>query len=201
MTSITIVKVGGSLYDIPDLGPRLDRWLLEQAGERIILIPGGGYTADVVRGFHRTHGVGEERCHWLALRALSLNAHFLEGLLAQASGGRQAAEVVEDPGECPAAWQVGRTPVLDLFTFALADEVRPGCLPHSWTVTSDALAARAAAVAGAGRLVLLKSVTIPADMGWAEAARLGYVDEAFPGVVQGAAALEVRAVNFRYGTE
>jgi aspartokinase-like uncharacterized kinase len=190
MTPITIVKVGGSLYDLPDLGPRLDRWLGEQAGERIILIPGGGDTADVVRGFHRTHGVDEERCHWLALRALSLNARFLEGLLA---GGA----VVEDLEECPVAWEAGRTPVLDLFPFALADEGRPGCLPHSWTVTSDALAARAAVVAGARRLVLLKSVAIPAEMNWAEAARLGHVDEAFPGMVQEATGLEVQAVFFR----
>jgi aspartokinase-like uncharacterized kinase len=198
MTAITVVKVGGSLYDLSDLGPRLDRWLREQAGERIILIPGGGNTADVVRGFHRTHGVDEERCHWLALRALSLNAHFLEGLLALASGGRQVAEVVEDLSECPAAWEANRTPVLDLFAFALADEGHPGCLPHRWTVTSDALAARVAAVAGARRLVLLKSIAIPAGMAWADAARRGHVDEAFAGVVR-EEGLDVRAVNFRSG--
>jgi 5-(aminomethyl)-3-furanmethanol phosphate kinase len=192
MTPITVVKVGGSLYDIPDLGPRLNRWLREQAGERIILIPGGGDTADVVRGFHRTHGVSEERCHWLALRALSLNAHFLEGLLA--GGG-----VVEDLRECPTAWEAGRTPVLDLFAFALADEGRPGCLPYTWTVTSDALAARVAAVAGARRLVLLKSVAIPAGMDWDEAGKRGHVDPAFASVVRQAPGLEVRAVNFRAG--
>ncbi len=196
MTPLTIVKVGGSLYDLPDLGPRLGRWLREQAGERVVLVPGGGDTADVVRGFHRTHGVGEELCHWLALRALSLNAHFLAGLLELASGGRQAAEVIEDLGACPAVWQAGRTPVLDLFAFALADEGRPGWLPHRWTVTSDSLAARVAVVAGARRLILLKSVAIPPEMGWAEAARRGHVDEAFPGVVQ-EAALEVRAILFR----
>jgi aspartokinase-like uncharacterized kinase len=190
MTPITVVKVGGSLYDLPDLGPRLDRWLREQAGERFLLVPGGGATADVVRGFHRTHEVDEERCHWLALRALSLNAHFIEGLLA---GGI----VVEDLGECPAAWEAGQTPVLDLHPFALADEGRPGCLPHCWTVTSDSLAARVAVVAGARRLVLLKSITIPAEMGWDEAARLGYVDGTFARVVWEAKGLEVRAILFR----
>jgi aspartokinase-like uncharacterized kinase len=196
MTPITIVKVGGSLYDLPDLGPRLDRWLRQQTGEQIILIPGGGDTADAVRGFHRTHGIDEECCHWLALRALSLNAHFLEGLLALASG-RRAAEVVEDLSECSAAWEAGRTPVLDLHAFALADEGRPGCLPYRWTVTSDALAARVAAVAGARRLVLLKSVAIPASMDWNEAGKQGYVDAAFASVVREAPGLDVRAVNFR----
>jgi aspartokinase-like uncharacterized kinase len=190
MTPITVVKVGGSLYDLPDFGPRLVRWLGQKTGERLLLIPGGGETADVVRGFHRTHGVSEERCHWLALRALSLNAHFLEGLLPR-------GVVVEDLGGCPATWNSGQTPVLDLYPFALADEGRPGCLPHSWTVTSDALAARVAAVAGARTLVLLKSITIPKGMDWDEAGRQGHVDLAFAGAVRMTSALEVRAINFR----
>lgn len=186
----TIVKVGGSLYDLPDLGSRLDHWLGQQAGERLLLVPGGGDTADVVRGFHRTHGVSEERCHWLALRALSLNAHFLEGLLAR-------GVVVEDLRACQAVWDSKQIPILYLHCFALADEGRPGCLPHRWTVTSDALAARVAAVTGARTLVLLKSITIPAGMSWEEAGRLGHVDPAFAGAVEAAPGLEVRAVNFR----
>jgi aspartokinase-like uncharacterized kinase len=192
MTLITAVKVGGSLYDLPDLGPRLDRWLRDHTGERLLLVPGGGKTADAVRDFHHTHGVSEERCHWLALRALSLNAHFLEGLLTR-------GVVVKDVRDCQAAWDSGRTPVLNLFSFALSDEGRPGRLPHSWMVTSDALAARVAAVAGAGKLVLLKSVDIAAGMSWEEAGRQGFVDRAFAAVVREAPGLQVRAVNFRAG--
>jgi hypothetical protein len=36
-------------------------------------------------------------------------------------------------------------------------------------------------------------------MGWEEAARRGYVDPAFAGVLRSAPALEVRAIDFRTG--
>jgi aspartokinase-like uncharacterized kinase len=190
MTPDAVIKVGGSLYDIPDLGPRLLRWLATLGPARAVLIPGGGLTADVVRTFHAVHGLSEELCHWLALRALSLNAHFLAGLL---PGGA----VVEDVGDCPCAWAAGRLPVLDLHAFAQADERRPGWLAHSWDVTSDSLAARVAIVAGARRLVLLKSVAIAPGTSWEEAARCGQVDAGFAGVVRAAVGLEVQAIHFR----
>jgi aspartokinase-like uncharacterized kinase len=193
MNPEAVIKVGGSLYDLPDLGPRLLGWLDTLGTARLLLIPGGGATAEVVRTLHRRHGLSEELCHWLALRALSLNAYFLAGLLGRAA-------VVEDPAECPPAWATHRRAVLDLHAFARADEVRPGRLPHTWAVTSDAMAARVAAVTGARRLILLKSITIPEAMSWEEAGRLGYLDEAVAGVIHAAPGLEVRAVNLRADT-
>jgi aspartokinase-like uncharacterized kinase len=189
MSPDTVIKVGGSVYDLSDLTPRLCR-CLDALRSRLLLIPGGGDTAEAVRTLHRRHGLSEEVCHWLALRALSVNAHFLAGLL-------ECAAVVEDLAQSPAVWHEGRLAVLDPFAFARADEARPGRLPHTWAVTSDALAARVAVVTGARRLVLLKSVTIPEGMSWQEAGRRGFVDEAFASVVGAAAGLEVRAVNLR----
>jgi aspartokinase-like uncharacterized kinase len=188
-----VVKVGGSLYDWPDLATRLRGWLIAEwsAGEGVLLVPGGGPTADVVRDLDRQHGLGEEASHWLALRALSLNAHFLASLLPSAC-------VIGDVLECCCVWNEGRTPILDVYEFARADEDRPGCLPHSWAVTSDALAARVAIVAGARQLVLLKSTSIPDGVDWTEAGRLGLVDELFAEVLRRAPAdLHVRVVNLR----
>jgi aspartokinase-like uncharacterized kinase len=190
MTPDAVIKVGGSLYDLPELGPRLLRWLATLGQPRLVLVPGGGPAADAVRAYHRVHGLGEELCHWLALRALALNAHFLAGLLSETA-------VVDALGACPSAWAAGRLPVLDLHAFAQSDEQRPGRLAHCWDVTSDSLAARVAVVAGARRLVLLKSVTIPPGMDWQEAGRRGHVDAAFAGVVRSAAGLEIQAVNWR----
>jgi aspartokinase-like uncharacterized kinase len=87
--------------------------------------------------------------------------------------------------------------VLDPFAFAVTDEGRPGCLPHNWDATSDALAARLAVVARA-ELVLLKSVTLPAAGDWDKAAAGGYVDPVFAGIVR-AEDLQVRVVNLRDG--
>ncbi len=188
----TVVKVGGSLYDLADLGSRLRRWLASLSARDVLLVPGGGPTADVVRAFDQTHRLGEETAHWLALRALSLNAHFLAHLL---PGG----VVCPAPAECLAAWEAGAVPVLDLIAFSLVDERSDpsNCLAHSWAVTSDALAARVAVCTSASRLILFKSVDIPADLSWEEAGRRGLVDPAFAGVIRQAPRLEVQAVNLR----
>ena len=61
------MKVGGSLYDLPDLGPRLRRWLDAHAPREVIVAPGGGPFADVVRDLDRAHRLGEETSHWLAV--------------------------------------------------------------------------------------------------------------------------------------
>jgi aspartokinase-like uncharacterized kinase len=186
-----VVKVGGSLFDLPNLGTRLVNWLVTLACREILLVPGGGAAADVVRAADRCHHLGEQPSHWLALRALSLNAHLLAVLLPRFS----SAQVVEEIGACTGAWQNGFLPILDPLSFARQDEDRNGHLPHCWDVTSDSLAARVALVVQARELVLLKSVTIPPEITWEEAGHRGFVDAAFAGVV--GQELKVKAVNLR----
>jgi aspartokinase-like uncharacterized kinase len=193
LAPLTVVKVGGSLYDLPDLAIRVREWLIAElnSGFGALLVPGGGLTADAVRTLDRCHGLGEEKAHWLALHAMSLNAHFLTSLL-------PFGRVIEDENHCQRVWLEGDTPILDTYSFACADEERPSHLPHSWAVTSDALAARVAVVLQASELVLLKSTTIPPGLGWREAGRLGLVDAAFADVLRSAPPeLRVRAVNLR----
>lgn len=179
-TSGVVVKVGGSLYDLPDLGPRLRRWLADLETRSILLVPGGGALADSVRDLDAAHGLGEETSHWLALRALAVAAHFLAALV-------PGTVVVSHPDQ----WRSETIAVLDAHAFAAADDD----LPRSWSVTSDSLAARAARLAGARRLVLLKSITIPPGVDWRNAAERGWVDAFFPEAIGDE--LEVAAVNFR----
>jgi aspartokinase-like uncharacterized kinase len=188
-SAAVVVKVGGSLYDLPDLGSLLGRWLDELAAPAV-LVPGGGPVADVVRDLDHRHRLGEEAAHWLALHALMLNAYFLAALLRERKPAVTGA-IVDWPG----LWQRGMLPVVDAYAFARADEVLSDHLPHCWQATSDSVAARVALVAGARRLVLLKSVTIPAGVPWEEAARQGAIDPLFAQVLHGA--VEVRAVNLR----
>jgi len=135
-----VVKVGGSLFDLPDLVERLRPWL------PALFVPGGGALADAVRTLHRIHGLSEERSHWLALRACSVHADFLASLL--------QLPVVADPLHSPA--------VLDAFAFCQADEAHPEHLPHTWQATSDSVAARVAERTQA-ELILLKSTAGPLE--------------------------------------
>jgi aspartokinase-like uncharacterized kinase len=191
-----VVKVGGSLFDLPDLGPRLRSWLDGLANGDVLLVPGGGRLAEAVRSLDEQHCLGESVAHWLALKAMSLNAQFLAALLSPQAG------FASNWAACPALWRQGRVAVADAYHFLQADEGREGCLPHSWAVTSDSVAARLAVMGKASRLVLLKSVTIPNDLDWAQAARLGYVDDHFAAVIsrrerENSRSCAVSAVNFR----
>ncbi len=189
---MTVVKVGGSLFELPDLGPRLSSWLQTVADSEIVLVPGGGRLADEVRRLDRQHQLGEETSHWLALRALTVGAEFLARLL-------PGAVLVHDLEGCSPIWYSGRVAVLDPFTFTKADEGRSGCLPHTWEITSDSIAARVAFVGKARQLILLKSVDVPAGLDWEEAGERGFVDRYFASSLAqaGNPMPLVHAINFR----
>jgi aspartokinase-like uncharacterized kinase len=182
-----VAKVGGSLYDLPDLAERLDRWLGMAGSAPVVLVPGGGRTTDGMRFLDRIHRLGEENSHWLALRALTVNAHFLARLIPDA---------LVVPG-LPGGGEPTRTFIIDPVAFCLDDETRPGRLPHHWQVTSDSIAVRIAARASADGLVLLKSVAWPDTGDWAAAARAGVVDAYFPEALRQVPDLSVRVVNLR----
>jgi len=172
MSTFTIVKVGGSLFDHPGLAVALRKWLAMQPAGDYRLLAGGGPAADVVRRYHRTHGLSEEFSHWLAIRTMDINGALLRELAGDAA------------------------PVVDAFAFCNADEVRPGALEHTWRVTSDAIAARVAEVLGASELVMLKSIDLPEGITWHDAADAGLVDRAFGDVIS-RSNLAVRWVNLR----
>jgi 5-(aminomethyl)-3-furanmethanol phosphate kinase len=166
-----IVKIGGSLYDWPELGPTLARWLEAQHTSDLRIVPGGGPFAEIIRHTDAIHHLGDESAHWLAIRAIAFAGNFLGHL-------------------CPPI----REHLIDPVKFCRDDERRPGALPHTWGVTSDSISARAAEVLG-GDLILLKSADPPLGdvTAWAAA---GYVDRYFPTIVN-RAKLFVRAINLR----
>ncbi len=163
---LTVVKVGGSLYDWPELRPRLGEYLAGLGGAKIV-VPGGGPFADAARRLDAAHRLGDPAAHRFALASLAAPAAFLRELLGP-------GVVVFDPA-------------LELE----AIESKFGPVPQSWDVTTDSLAAYIAADRGA-RLVLLKSRGLtpgeasgslgPAECRAAEAA--GLVDAHFGGVVE-----------------
>lgn len=178
-----VVKVGGSLYDWPGLGPALRAFVAALAPARVLLVPGGGDFADAVRKLHAVHGLSEEQSHWLALESLWAPAGFLNRLM---PGGDLLAVKPDADG-----W--GRVIVLDAhgFCYFAAPD-----LPHTWEVTTDSIAARAAVVWKADRLILLKSIDVPPDMRWDDVAARGWVDPYFTRALAGFGGV-VEAVNLR----
>jgi aspartokinase-like uncharacterized kinase len=186
-TPVTVVKVGGSLFDIPDLGKHLISWLagLKQA---TLLVPGGGPLVEVLRELDRRHSLGEETSHWLALRAMSINTQILSRLIPE-------SEIIHQESPSWGMLAEGRVAILDAHKFARLDDGESGCLPAKWTVTSDSIAARAANVLGAAELILLKSVDWDFERNYGGAEEQGVIDLFLRNLIQ--PHIPVRLVNFR----
>jgi aspartokinase-like uncharacterized kinase len=194
-TPLTVLKVGGSLFDVPDLEIRLRRWRNSLASQQVILVPGGAKLVRTLRSAQAKFGFDHETAHWLAVRALKRNAIYLSGLLSSDDAGVEIVETVQSP------MGSNNCVVLDCYAFLLMDEGKPGCLPHSWSVSSDSIAARVALVGNAAELILLKSVDIPINLGWEKPATECFVDSYFPVIAeqirQENPTMRIRTINFR----
>jgi aspartokinase-like uncharacterized kinase len=168
-----VIKLGGSLLEFDGLAAALATWLADQAPDANLMLVGGGRLADAIRDADRRHKLDPSAAHWLAIRAMALNARLVQALL-------PSALCVDHPDDVSAAAAGPRIVLFDPLALLQADEQLPQPLPHDWNVTSDSIAARIALRLGAAELVLLKSClpTPPATL--ASAAAEGYVDPYFP---------------------
>ena len=100
-TPVTIVKVGGSLLDWPELPDRLDRFLERASAQRIptsatVLLCGGGPFADSVRRLDRVHHLGDFAAHRLAIQAMDLASTVLLCILPGAARRRRPEALDEE---------------------------------------------------------------------------------------------------------
>ena len=182
-----VIKLGGSLLDCPDLASRMRGWLALQSPACNVLIVGGGALVDAIRQADSTHGLGQEACHWLSIRAMGITARIVAAILPE-------AELVD---ELAMIKNRGGTFILDPWQFLQAVESGPAAdrLPHHWDVTSDSIAAHLADRLQADELVLLKS-DLPENGRTVEsAAHDGYVDPYLP--VAARRLEQVRCVDLR----
>ena len=114
-------------------------------GRRLLVVPGGGAAADVVRDQDERFGLRPSTAHWMAILAMDQFGLLLADLT-------PGAKVVRTLDEARARLEDDGVVVL------LPSEPlrRADPLPHSWSVTSDSIAAWLTARAGARLLVLLK---------------------------------------------
>ena len=125
-----LVKLGGSLHhQIPEIVH-----LLCKSERPLLVVPGGGFFADVVRQEH----VSDDAAHWMAIAAMEQYAWVI------ASHGMRTTDILAIP-ETTAVF-------LPYISMRQHDP-----LPHSWDVTSDSIAAWIAAELGI-ELLVLKSV-------------------------------------------
>jgi aspartokinase-like uncharacterized kinase len=141
-----VVKLGGSLLRQPEqFQPMLDAVADAAARRRLLIVPGGGPFADAVRVVDASIGLADSAAHWMAVLAMDQMAYLLASRI-------RRGVVVHDERQIGAAIRASRVAVLAVSRWL--QDADP--LPHSWTVTSDSIAAWAAGQLGARRLVLVK---------------------------------------------
>ena len=142
-----VIKVGGALLRaVEDLDLVLNAVARLARSRPVLVVPGGGPFADLVRETDWRIGIPDHAAHWMAVLGMDQYAHLLAARMPAGvvvSALREAAPVVGRGGVpvlAPSRWLSDADP-----------------FPHSWDVTSDSVAAWVAGQAGACELVLVKA--------------------------------------------
>jgi 5-(aminomethyl)-3-furanmethanol phosphate kinase len=142
-----VVKVGGGLSATPGALDAVAAAIAAAGRQhRLLVVPGGGPFADAVRAFERVERLSADAAHWMAILGMDQFAHVL--------AERIPAPLVEEPGAVPAVLAEAGVAVLAPYRWMRAADV----LPHTWSATSDSVAAFVAGALDAERLVLVKPV-------------------------------------------
>ncbi|MGO9134297.1 MAG: uridylate kinase [Methylovirgula sp.] len=162
-----VVKIGGSLAGAKDLGA----WIaaLDRCPLPLIVVPGGGPFADAVRAAQAKMHFDDEAAHHMALVAMQQYGIALAALWPRLAGA-------STPSAIRRALRLGQVPCWNPSAMAAAAP-----LPKGWDITSDTLAAWLAGTLKSDRLLLIKSVDVPAGVETAaDLAAAGIVDPLFP---------------------
>ncbi|NQZ52690.1 MAG: delta 1-pyrroline-5-carboxylate synthetase [Piscirickettsiaceae bacterium] len=162
-----VVKLGGSLYNTPELKLWLKTLTIQAKSHPIIIVPGGGPFADQVRHAQETHQFSDSHAHHMALLAMSQFGLLLSSLVPNC----QVLNFPEDPittFEGLSVW----LPNQQLLTKT--------ALKHSWDISSDSLALWLANELHAEQLILIKQVDLPNNLSISKLSEQGILDRGFP---------------------
>ncbi|MCI0399960.1 MAG: hypothetical protein L0Z68_01460 [Gammaproteobacteria bacterium] len=141
-----VVKIGGSLA----FSKTLPAWLEVltcHGGGKVVIVPGGGQFAELVRQAQQYWGFDDVTAHYMALSAMEQFGRMMAGIqpaLTPAMTMRRLHEVLND----------AQVPVW----LPMATTQGEDAIAESWEFTSDSLAAWLAIRMDADRLVLVKSL-------------------------------------------
>jgi aspartokinase-like uncharacterized kinase len=164
-----VVKLGGSLLH----SCRLPDWLEALSRAGVVIVPGGGPFADVVRSTQQSWCFDDTTAHRMAITAMVQYGMLLKGLC-------PALREATERGSLTRLIAAGHSAIW------LPDEVRllRERIPHTWSVTSDSLALWLANHLDYRHLLLIKSATPPQEAkSVTQLVATGLIDEAFPSMM------------------
>ena len=144
---VTVLKVGGSLAQDPDILKRLCHELSILAKDyKIIIVPGGSDFADTVREFDKKYNLSFSIAHKMAILAMDQYGLFLSDLMSESYVSYSLKNLVNN--------KKGKLPIF------LPSRImfRENPLENSWNTTSDSIAAYIANLLSAEKLLIIKDV-------------------------------------------
>jgi dihydroneopterin aldolase len=168
-----VVKLGGSTAE----GGELRTWIaaLASAALPLVVVPGGGPFAELVRTEQKRMGFSDDAAHAMAILAMDAFGRVILDGGARLAPARSLDEVVRvlDEGKIP-VW------LPSSMTIGSTD------IPASWDITSDSLAAWLAGRIGAETLLLVKQTqAFSSEDSVADLMARGIVDPAFAEILPG----------------
>jgi aspartokinase-like uncharacterized kinase len=149
-----VLKLGGSLLDLPDLKQRLLRLIAQEYSNRpVLFLVGGGQIVDAVRHYDSIHHLQTEPTHWLCVELMNSTAAMVQQLCdwPLLSESRMLAKWLQArPTALP-------KPAIVAPSAFYSPQLNSPALPLSWDSTSDSIAALLAQIVAATELVMLKS--------------------------------------------
>ncbi|MGB9659277.1 MAG: delta 1-pyrroline-5-carboxylate synthetase [Nitrososphaerales archaeon] len=145
---ITVIKIGGSLIEDQSSLVRLCKELIVfSKSYPIIIVPGGGRFADIVRHLYDKLKISDEIAHKMAILAMDQHGLLLKDIMKEALLTYSLKNALK-------ASKRGILPIIlpSKIMFSLDP------LEHSWRVTSDSISAFIASSLKAEKLILAKDI-------------------------------------------
>jgi 5-(aminomethyl)-3-furanmethanol phosphate kinase len=145
---VAVVKIGGSLALYPEKLRVLCAKLSEAAKKhKIIVVPGGGEFADVVRNVDKQFKLSREVSHRMAILGMEQYGLLLSDLIT-------LSRVANQPENIENIWDLGMLAIFLPSIYLLSEDI----LEKSWDVTSDSIAVYIANKLHIGKVVLVTDV-------------------------------------------
>ena len=142
-----VLKVGGSLAeDHARLTLLCKKLSVLAKGHRILIVPGGGKFADIVRNLDKTYGLSDVVAHKMAILAMDQHGLFLSDITPRSYVSYSLEEISNSAN--------GMLPIFLPSKLMFREDP----LENSWDVTSDAIAAYIAGLLHAEKLLLVTDV-------------------------------------------
>jgi aspartokinase-like uncharacterized kinase len=142
-----VVKIGGSLYNTPELKKWLSVLTKSSKHHKVIIVPGGGPFADTVRKAQKDMHISDSSAHHMAILAMAQYGLLLNALA-------PSSQLFYYPSSDDLT-SVGLS--IWIPTDSLLNNK---AIPHQWNVTSDSLALWLAQQINADQLCLIKRVRV-----------------------------------------